>query len=264
MDNKNKETFRMLAIGIVVIFSFVGMELYEPIFQRVWTNKWLFGGLLAGGFTWVIYNNFSKLGDTKCIHKASDKETNARPNEVNGKEAKWYLFTVYCFIGIGLFKLFDVLHIGLGLGSVASLIYFSVGILLFTTLKRPINGRSGPDGITPVAARPSITIEGLANDNDIAVVIKRAAHLEHIIEDKFSAELNELCRESGKNTASLGLGEKVKLLEAQMANEIKRDLWAIIHVRNKIAHDATIGNDNVSEFVERCDRIIKALGYSFP
>ena len=105
------------------------------------------------------------------------------------------------------------------------------------------------------------TLPNMASDSDIANVIKNAALIESIIEERYAVEIQEACTGTDKKAGALGLGEKVKLLENLLSTAIKNDLKMIIHVRNNIAHEARLGGINLSDFNECCSRVTKTLGY---
>lgn len=92
--------------------------------------------------------------------------------------------------------------------------------------------------------------------DEIGQVIKYAAQLEKLLDNKFSFEL-EAKRISGVSLK--GLGDKVKALESHLSDSVRRDLWVVVKIRNNVAHEGSLGNDNLANYVSRCEKIIKFL-----
>jgi transitional endoplasmic reticulum ATPase len=91
--------------------------------------------------------------------------------------------------------------------------------------------------------------------DEIGQVIKYAAQLEKLLDDKFSSEL-----ESKRIAGTLkGLGDKVKALESHLPDMVRKDLWVIVKIRNNVAHEGSLGNDSLSNYVGRCEKVITAL-----
>lgn len=113
---------------------------------------------------------------------------------------------------------------------------------------------------SPAPVTSSFAIEGQASASDIGLVITRAAQLERMLEDKFAKDLAAFRSASEDKLA--GLGDKVKALDSSLPEEVKRDLWAIIKVRNMAAHEAILGEESVASYERRCDKVIKVLGFA--
>lgn len=95
---------------------------------------------------------------------------------------------------------------------------------------------------------------------NLGVAIQHASQLERLLEEKFSAELQLFQQENGKIVN--GLGDKVKVLDSHFSSEIKSDLWVIVRIRNKVAHEANFGSDSIEDYVERCNRVTRTLNKS--
>ena len=93
--------------------------------------------------------------------------------------------------------------------------------------------------------------------HNLGVAIQHASQLERLLEEKFSVDLKLFQQETGK--IPTGLGDKVKALEKCFSSAINEDLWAIVRIRNKVAHEASFGGDSIEDYVERCERVTSAL-----
>lgn len=92
--------------------------------------------------------------------------------------------------------------------------------------------------------------------DEIGQVIKYASQLEKLLDSKFSSEL-ESKRAAGISLK--GLGDKVKALESYLPDSARKDLWVIVKIRNNVAHEGSLGNDNLSNYVGRYEKVIIAL-----
>ena len=93
--------------------------------------------------------------------------------------------------------------------------------------------------------------------HNIGVAIQHASQIERLLEERFSEELKLFQQETGKIVS--GLGDKVKAVEIHLSDAVKKDLWVIVKIRNKVAHEATFGSDSIEDYIERCNRVISAL-----
>lgn len=80
---------------------------------------------------------------------------------------------------------------------------------------------------------------------DIGMVIRLGVELERMLTDHFDAE--------GK-----GLGEKLKSVQDQLPTSLTQQLWQIVSVRNKAAHEA-VAPSNIEAFLNRGEAVKFAL-----